>query len=60
MRLRTLLLVLPLCTVAQITSAQQGGTAAVRSPEVAADRRVTFRVAAPKAIAPGPEIAGID
>ena len=51
MRLRTLLLVLPLCTVAQISSAQQSGTAAVRSPEVAADRRVTFRVAAPKASA---------
>lgn len=59
MRLRTLLLLLPLCAVAQIGSAQQpaaqapgvGAAANVRSPEVSADRRVTFRLAAPKASA---------
>lgn len=50
MRFRTLLLLLSLCAVAQTGSAQQG-TANVRSPEVAADRRVTFRIAAPKATA---------
>ncbi|MCM3879413.1 MAG: alpha/beta hydrolase-fold protein [Vicinamibacterales bacterium] len=59
MRFRPLLLVLPLCVVAQVGSAQQpaaqapgaGAVANVRSPEVAADRRVTFRIAAPKAAA---------
>ena len=64
MRLRTLFLLLSLCALANTSSAQQtpapargagggggGGAAAVRSPEVSADRRVTFRIAVPKAAA---------
>jgi len=65
MRIRTphlLLLLVPMCAVAQITFAQQpaaqapaapgvGAAATIRSPEVAPDRRVTFRLAAPKASA---------
>jgi hypothetical protein len=57
MRIRTphlLLLLVPICAVAQITFAQQpaaqapaapgvGAAATIRSPEVAPDRRVTFR-----------------
>jgi enterochelin esterase-like enzyme len=58
MRFRTLLALVPLCALAQVSSAQQPaaqapgmGAAAttVRSPEVATDRRVTFRLAAPNA-----------
>jgi enterochelin esterase-like enzyme len=51
------LLVLTICVVQQSNAAQQpasqpsGASANVRSPEVAADRSVTFRVAAPKASA---------
>jgi enterochelin esterase-like enzyme len=59
MRLRTLLLLLPVCAVVQTSSAQQpaaqapgvGAAANVRSPEVSADRNVTFRIAAPRASA---------
>jgi enterochelin esterase-like enzyme len=59
MKRRMLLLMLPFCALAQIGNAQQpvaqapGAAAAanVRSPEVSADRRVTFRIAAPKASA---------
>ncbi len=59
MKIRTMLLLLPLCVSAQTGFAQQaapqapgaGAAANVRSPEVAADRRVTFRLAAPKAAA---------
>jgi hypothetical protein len=46
MKLRALLLLLPLTAALQ---AQQPATPAVRSPEVSADRRVTFRVRAPNA-----------
>jgi len=59
MRLRALLLLLPMVAVAPSAFAQQPGAAAqppavggfanIKSPEVAADRRVTFRLAAPKA-----------
>src|SRR6266566_4646660 len=59
MRLRTLLLLLP--ALATVGFAQQaaapapppavGGLANVKSPEVGADRRVTFRIAAPRASA---------
>ncbi len=59
MKLRTLLLLLPIFAVAQTGSAQQaaapaqppgvGGLANIKSPEVASDHRVTFRLAAPKA-----------
>jgi enterochelin esterase-like enzyme len=61
MRVRPLLLVLPMAVFAQVAYGQQpaassqepavGGLANVKSPEVAADRRVTFRLAAPKASA---------
>jgi enterochelin esterase-like enzyme len=46
MKLRALLLLLPLTVVVQ---GQQPSQPAVRSPEVSADRRVTFRVRAPDA-----------
>jgi hypothetical protein len=46
MKLRALLLLLPLTAVLQ---AQQPATPAVRSPEVSADLRVTFRFRAPYA-----------
>ena len=46
MKLRALLLLLPLTAAVQ---AQQPAQPAVRSPEVSADRRVTFRVRAPDA-----------
>ena len=46
MKLRVLLLLLPLTAVVQ---AQQPAQPAVRSPEVSADGRVTFRVRAPNA-----------
>jgi enterochelin esterase-like enzyme len=56
MRLRTLLLLLPMCAVVQTSSAQQapappavGASANVKSPEVSATRNVTFRIAAPRA-----------
>src|ERR1700694_71683 len=59
MRLRTLLLALPIVAVAQASSGQQagapaqapavGGFANIKSPEVSAEHRVTFRIAAPKA-----------
>ena len=51
MRFRTPLLLLPFCVLAQVSSAQQPAAqpAQVRSPEVLADRRVTFRLTAPKA-----------
>ena len=59
MRLRTLLLLLPIVATTQTGSAQQaaapaqppavGGFANIKSPEVGPDRRVTFRIAAPKA-----------
>ena len=45
MKLHTLLLLLPLTAAVQ---AQQPAPAALRSPEVSADRRVTFRVRAPQ------------
>ena len=59
MRLRTLLLLLPILAAVQTSSAQQptaqppgvGAAATVRSPEVSADRNVTFRIAAPRASA---------
>ena len=59
MRLRTLLLLLPAIVTAGFAQqaaplaqpAAVGGLANVRSPEVSADRRVTFRIAAPKASA---------
>ena len=61
MRVRPLLLVLPLAVFAQMAYGQQpaassqapavGGLANVKSPEVAADRHVTFRLVAPKASA---------
>jgi enterochelin esterase-like enzyme len=47
MRIRTLLLVLSLCAV--VEAQQPAQPPAVRSPEVSADRRVTFRVRAPDA-----------
>src|SRR5687767_15773536 len=46
MKLRTLLLLL---SATSTLEAQQPGQPAVRSPEVSADRRVTFRVRAPNA-----------
>jgi enterochelin esterase-like enzyme len=57
MRLRALLLLLSIVAVVQAGSAQQsavqplaiGAAASVRSPEVSADRHVTFRIAAPNA-----------
>lgn len=52
MKLRILLLLLPICASVQTGSAQQPAAQQappVRSPEVAPDRRVTFRVPAPKA-----------
>lgn len=57
MKLRTLLLLLPVLAAAHTSEAQQpaaqgtgvGAAANVRSPEVSADRKVTFRIAAPKA-----------
>jgi len=58
MRTCALLLALPIVAVAQAASAQQaavpaepriGAFANIKSPEVAADRSVTFRIAAPKA-----------
>ena len=59
MRLRTLLLLVPICAMVHPAVAQQpnapaspppvGGSANIKSPEVSADRRVTFRIAAPKA-----------
>jgi enterochelin esterase family protein len=59
MKLRTLLLLLLIAAAARTGSAQQatappqspavGGFANIKSPEVGADRRVTFRIAAPKA-----------
>jgi enterochelin esterase-like enzyme len=59
MRVRSLLLVVPIAVLGQAAHAQQpaataqapavGGLANVKSPEVAGDRRVTFRLAAPKA-----------
>src|SRR5688500_20314583 len=45
-KLRALLLLLPLTAAVQ---AQQPAPPALRSPEVSADRRVTFRVRAPQA-----------
>src|SRR4051794_38029308 len=51
MRTRLLLLLLSLGALAGTPSAQQPPSAAVRSPEVSGDRRVTFRIAAPKAAA---------
>jgi len=59
MRLRSLLLLLPAIVTAGFAQqaaapaqpAAVGGLANVRSPEVSADRRVTFRIAAPKASA---------
>jgi enterochelin esterase-like enzyme len=61
MKRRTLLLLLPIVAAVQIGSAQQaagparppavGGMASIKSPEVGTDRRVTFRIAAPKASA---------
>jgi enterochelin esterase family protein len=61
MTLRTLVLVLPIVAAVQAISAQQtaapvqpagvGASANIKSPEVTADRRVTFRIAAPKAAA---------
>ena len=47
MKLRTLLLVLSFCAV--LDAQQPAQPPAVRSPEVSADRRVTFRVRAPDA-----------
>jgi enterochelin esterase family protein len=47
MKLRALLLLLPLTAAVQAQQAPQ--PPAIRSPEVAADRRVTFRVRAPNA-----------
>jgi enterochelin esterase-like enzyme len=47
MRIRTLLLVLSVCAV--VEAQQPAQPPAVRSPEVSADRRVTFRVRAPEA-----------
>jgi enterochelin esterase-like enzyme len=51
MKLRTLLVLLPMCVLVQTGSAQQPAAQppAVRSPEVQSDRRVTFRVSAPQA-----------
>src|SRR5438477_9615657 len=57
MRLRTLLLLLPALATAGFaqqaaapaTPPAVGGLANVKSPDVGADRRVTFRIAAPKA-----------
>jgi enterochelin esterase family protein len=46
---RILLIVLPLFAIVQTVSTQGPGAGALRSPEVQADRRVTFRIAAPKA-----------
>jgi enterochelin esterase-like enzyme len=61
MKLRTLVLVLPIFATIQTISAQQaaapaqppavGAFANIKSPEVTADHRVTFRIAAPKATA---------
>ena len=47
MKIRTLLLVLSLCAV--VEAQQPAQPPAVRSPEVSADRRITFRVRAPNA-----------
>jgi enterochelin esterase family protein len=47
MKLRALLLLLPL--TAAVQAQQPSQPPAVRSPEVAADRRITFRVRAPDA-----------
>jgi enterochelin esterase-like enzyme len=60
MKFRTLLLLLPILAAPQSLSAQQaaaaqppavGGFANIKSPDVTADHRVTFRIAAPKASA---------
>ena len=47
MKFRTLLLLLPLCVTLQ--AQQPAQPTPVRSPEVSADRRITFRVRAPEA-----------
>jgi enterochelin esterase-like enzyme len=49
MTARILLSAIAVALVGQTLGAQQPSTTAVRSPEVAPDRRVTFRVAAPSA-----------
>jgi len=51
MRLRRLFLLLPICALAQTIWAQPLAVQSppVRSPEVLPDRRVTFRIAAPRA-----------
>lgn len=49
MRRRLLVLVAAACGIAQAAPAQQNAAPPLRSPEVHADRRVTFRLLAPKA-----------
>jgi enterochelin esterase family protein len=51
MKFRLLAALIPVLALVQTASGQQSGTTipAVRSPEVLSDRRVTFRLAAPKA-----------
>ena len=49
MRLRFLAVVTVTLALGTATAGQQPGPQPVRSPEVSADRRVTFRLAAPKA-----------
>lgn len=46
---RVLLVLLSTMMLVQASAAQQSAPSAVRSPEVLSDRRVTFRIAAPKA-----------
>ncbi len=49
MKRRLLLVILPLVALIQPVSTQGPGANALKSPEVLADRRVTFRISAPKA-----------